>query len=70
MSETHETERTLVTEVLMVEQKTFTIALKENHRGRFIRITEQVANRRNTLILPITGLDSFIAKLSTLRSSS
>ena len=33
--------------------------LKENPRGRFLRITEDVAGRRDTIIVPAPGLEEF-----------
>lgn len=33
--------------------------LKENPRGRFLRITEDVNGRRDNIIIPSTGLDDF-----------
>ena len=52
-------EDTIRTEKLQIERKTFAIALKENPRGRFLRITEDVGGRRDTLIIPSTGLADF-----------
>jgi hypothetical protein len=52
-------DETLKTEKLQVERKTFVFALKENSRGRFLRITEDVAGRRDTIIVPSTGLEEF-----------
>jgi hypothetical protein len=43
-------------ERLTVERKTVTLALKENVRGRFLRITEDVGGRRDTVIVPAAGL--------------
>ena len=34
-------------------------ALKENPRGRFLRITEDVGGRRDTIIIPAPGLEEF-----------
>ena len=34
-------------------------ALKENPRGRFLRITEDVSGRRDTIIIPAPGLEDF-----------
>lgn len=42
-----------------IERKTFSIALKDNPRGRFLRITEQNGTRRATIIIPSTGLKEF-----------
>jgi hypothetical protein len=52
-------EETLKTDKIQVERKTFVISLKENPRGRFLRITEDVGGRRDTIILPATGLSEF-----------
>lgn len=52
-------EDTIKAEKIQVERKTFVIALKENPRGRFLRITEDVGGRRDTIIVPSTGLHDF-----------
>jgi len=52
-------EDTLRTEKIQVERKTFIFTLKENPRGRFLRITEDVNGRRDNVIIPSTGLEEF-----------
>jgi hypothetical protein len=52
-------EETLKTEKIQVERKTFILVLKENARGRFLRITEDVGGRRDSIIVPSTGLEDF-----------
>jgi PurA ssDNA and RNA-binding protein len=52
-------EDTLKTEKIQIERKTFVFTLKENPRGRFLRITEDVGGRRDTIIVPSTGLEDF-----------
>ena len=52
-------EDTLRTEKVQIERKTFVFTLKENPRGRFLRITEDVGGRRDTIIVPSTGLEDF-----------
>ena len=52
-------EDTLKTEKIQIERKTFVFTLKENPRGRFLRITEDVGGRRDTIIVPSTGLEEF-----------
>ena len=47
----------LFNEHVQVERKMFTFELRENPRGRFLRITEDVGGRRDTIIIPSTGLD-------------
>src|SRR5438128_6363245 len=52
-------EETLKSDKIQIERKTFVFTLKENPRGRFLRITEDVNGRRDTIIIPATGLDEF-----------
>jgi len=52
-------EDTLKSETIQIERKTFVLTLKENPRGRFLRITEDVGGRRDTIIVPSTGLEDF-----------
>jgi len=49
----------LKTEKIQIERKTFVFTLKENPRGRFLRITEDVGGRRDTIIIPAPGLEDF-----------
>lgn len=50
-------EDSLRTERIQIERKSFVLALKENPRGRFLRITEDVGGRRDSIIIPATGLE-------------
>ena len=52
-------EDTLRSDKVQIERKTFLFTLKENPRGRFLRITEDVGGRRDTIIIPATGLEDF-----------
>src|SRR5216117_4176134 len=52
-------EDTLKTDKVQIERKTFIFTLKENPRGRFLRITEDVNGRRDTIIIPAPGLEDF-----------
>jgi hypothetical protein len=49
----------LLSEKIQIERKQFFFDLKENPRGRFLKITEDVGGRRDTIIIPSTGLDLF-----------
>jgi len=51
---------------LQVERKHFTFELKENSRGRFLRITEEVNGRYDAIVIPITGLEQFRDTLSEI----
>jgi hypothetical protein len=59
-------EETIATQEFQVERKTIRLALKENVRGRFLRITETVGGKHDTIIIPDTGL----AELSKARRKS
>ena len=52
-------EETIKSDKVQIERKTFLFSLKENPRGRFLRITEDVGGRRDTIIIPAPGLDEF-----------
>jgi hypothetical protein len=52
-------EDTLKCVEVQIERKNFILTLKENPRGRFLRITEDVGGRRDTIIIPSTGLSEF-----------
>jgi hypothetical protein len=51
----------LATEKVYHERKVFFLDLKENQRGRLLKITEDVAGRRNTLMIPVEALKEFEA---------
>jgi len=51
---------------LTVERKTLHLDLCENPRGRFLRITEEAAGRRNSVIIPAAGLGEVHAALGQL----
>ena len=52
-------EDTLKAGHVQVERKVFIFSLKENLRGRLLRISEDSGTRRNTIIIPATGLKDF-----------
>lgn len=56
-------ERTLSTEQVQVERKTFVFMHKENPRGRFVRIIEECGGKSNSIIIPDTGLADFLSTL-------
>jgi len=66
----HVPEEVLKTEKVQIERKTFIFALKENPRGRFLRITEDVGGRRDTIIIPSTGLEEFAKLLQEMVKTS
>jgi hypothetical protein len=63
-------EDTLKSEKIAIERKTFMLTLRENPRGRFLRITEDVNGRRDSIIVPSTGLDEFCRVFAEMARAS
>jgi hypothetical protein len=53
----------LHSEKILSDRKIFFLDLKENDRGRFIKITEDVRGRRDTIMLPIEVARDFMEAL-------
>ena len=58
------------TDQVQIERKTFVFTLKENPRGRFLRISEDAGGRRDTIIIPSTGLEEFKKLLDEMVKAS
>jgi PurA ssDNA and RNA-binding protein len=54
---------------LQIERKLFSIDLRENGRGRFLRITEDSQGHRNVIIVPISGVDDFADAIDDVLAS-
>ena len=52
-------EDTLESREMQIERKQFVATLKENPRGRFLRITETASGRSNSIVIPAPGLREF-----------
>lgn len=63
-------EDSLQTGQVQIERKTFIFSLKENPRGRLLRITEDIAGRHNSIIIPATGLHEFRKLLDEIIKAS
>ncbi len=48
---------------LQIERKHFHVEFRQNERGKFLRITEEAHGRRNTIIVPSTGVDELTAAI-------
>lgn len=57
----------LHTEKIVTDRKIFFLDLKENNRGRFIKITEDVRGRRDTIMLPVETIQEFVDALNSIR---
>lgn len=55
---------------VQVERKLFVLALKQNERGRFLRLTEEVNGRANNIIIPSTGLEELHQALGEMIAAS
>jgi len=60
------TDEPLASEKILVDRKVFFLDLKENQRGRFLKITEDVSGRRDTIMLPASGFQEFVEALSRI----
>jgi PurA ssDNA and RNA-binding protein len=56
----------LASEKVTVDRKIFFLDLKENSRGRFLKITEDVGGRRDTIMLPVAAFRDFADALERL----
>ena len=56
----------LASERVLIDHKTFFLDLKENQRGRFLKITGDVGGRRSTIMLPVSGFREFAAAFARL----
>lgn len=59
----HTQEKTLSVGEIRVENKNIRASIKENHRGRFMRITEETRGKHSTVIIPYGGVVEFLALL-------
>lgn len=50
----------LLSRTLQVEHKLFYFDLKENPRGRYLKISEKTAATRSTIIVPVAGIVYFL----------
>jgi len=56
----------IASEKVTIERKIFFIDLKENQRGRFLKITEDVGGRRDTIMLPAEAFRDFLEAMQRL----
>lgn len=56
----------IASEKIACGRKLFFLDLKENNRGRFMQITEDVGGRRDRIMLPVEVFDEFASALTRL----
>lgn len=59
----------LVCKTLQVEHKLFYFDLKENPRGRYLKISEKTSGSRSTIIVPVAGIVWFVDLFTYYASS-
>lgn len=62
-------EEKLKSDTLQVERKFFFFDLKRNSEGTFLKITEKKDERRNSIIIPDSGLTEFLDKIRGILSA-
>ena len=60
----------LHTEKILSDRKTFFLDLKQNSRGMVVKITEDVAGNRDTIMVPVEILEDFIAALTDIKATA
>lgn len=60
----------LHTEKILADRKTFYLDLKQNSRGKVVKITEDVGGNRDTIMVPAEILGDFIAALSDIQETA
>jgi hypothetical protein len=60
----------LKSESISIERKNFIFDLRENPRGRFLRITEDANGRRDSIVIPAPGLEEFRRALEAIIAAS
>lgn len=56
----------IATEKVVLDRKVFFLDLKENQRGRFLKITEDVGGRRDTVMIPAGAFQDFLEAFGRL----
>lgn len=60
----------LHTEKILADRKTFYLDLKENARGKVVKITEEVSGNRDTIMVPAEVLGDFIDALTDIQTTA
>jgi len=60
------TDDPLASERIQVDRKIFFLDLKENQRGRFLKVSEDVSGRGDAMMLPASALQEFVEALTRI----
>lgn len=53
-----------------IQTKRFFFDLKENHKGKYLRITEQSGGRRSSIVVPTEGIREFEDQINLIIDKS
>jgi hypothetical protein len=56
----------LMSETFSIERKKFFLDLHQNHRGQFVRITEDTNGRRDRIMVPAPALREMVSALNRI----
>ncbi len=70
LSEMAMNQEVLHTEKILADRKIFFLDLKENARGRVVKITEDVSGNRDTIMVPAEILGDFIEALTDIKETA
>lgn len=65
----HKQNDVLHTEKILSDRKIFFLDLKQNSRGKMVKITEDVSGNRDTIMVPAEILEDFIAALTDIKET-
>lgn len=60
MEGAHGSDAELISKTLQVEHKIFYFDLKKNNNGRYLKISEKASGSRSTIIVPASGIRTFV----------
>jgi len=66
----HNNNDLLHTEKIIADRKVFFLDLKQNNRGKVVKITEDVGGNRDTIMVPAEILGDFIAALTDIQATA
>jgi len=66
----HPHSKTIASEKIIAESKTFYLDLQENHRGRFFKLAEDNKGRRSTVIVATEVVPIFMEAVKRLLAES
>lgn len=60
----------IATKTVRIENKTIFVDLRQNSRGKYLKISEKTGTKKSSIIIPAGGLDTFFTVLNDVRTAS